>query len=85
MQCLKAMKRPIFDKLKFNIFEQSANEKNLFITQSQRSVLNFKFLDLTFLRSMSCSLKIKQKLSEGKFFQLQSMSNTIICFDEGLQ
>ena len=45
------------------------------ITRSRRTVLNFKFSVLTFLRSMSCSTIIEQKL----MFQLQSIFNSITC------
>ena len=54
---------------------------------SQRSVLNFKFSVLTFLRSMSslavsCLMNIEQKLCKEKIFQLKSMPNTIRCIDK---
>ena len=49
------------------------------MTESQRSIVNFKFSLLTFLKSMSCSISIEQILCEEKFFQLQSMSNAITC------
>ena len=54
----------------------------LFITWSPRSVLNFKFSDLTFLRLMSCSMSIEQNLCAMKIFQLQSMSNAITYIDK---
>ena len=40
------------------------------IAQSQRSVLNFKFSVLTFLRSMSCPMSIEQKLCQVKYLTL---------------
>ena len=43
------------------------------ITWSPRSVLNFKFSALNFLRSMSCSMSNEQKWVEVKMFQLHSM------------
>ena len=56
-----------------------------FITWSYRSVLNFKFLVPSFLRSMSSLMSIEQKLCKMKIFQLQFMSNstnTTICIHE---
>ena len=52
------------------------------ITQSRRSVLNFKLSVLTFSRSMSCSMSIEQKLCKLKIYQLQSMLNAIRCIDQ---
>ena len=54
------------------------------ITRSRRSVLNFKFSDLTFLRSLSCLMSIEQKLWYVKIFQLKSMSNAITCINKFL-
>ena len=51
-------------------------------TISQRSILIFKFSFLTFLRCMSCSMSIEQKLCEEDTFQLQYMSNAILCIDK---
>ena len=51
-------------------------------TRSQRSILIFKFSFLTFLRCMSCSMSIEQKLCEEDTFQLQYMSNAILCIDK---
>ena len=45
------------------------------ITLSRRSVLIFKFSVLTFLRSISRSTSIEQKMRKVKIFQLQSISN----------
>ena len=84
------------DKLRFLIWrflEQSARfcrckhssgycfTDQLSITQSRRSVLNFKLSVLTFSRWMSCSMSIEEKLCQVKIFQLQSMSNVIRCID----
>ena len=41
---------------------------------SQRSVPNYKFSHLFFLRSMTCSMSIEQKMCEKKIFQLQPPS-----------
>ena len=49
------------------------------ISQSRRSVLNFKFSVLTFLRSMNNI----SKLCEAMKFQLQPMSNAITVFIKG--
>ena len=54
------------------------------ITASRRSVLNFMFLHLTFLRSMSCSMCIEQKVCKVKIFKLQSTSSEITCIDKGV-
>ena len=52
------------------------------ITQSGRSVLNFKLSVLTFSRLMSCSMSIEQKLCKVKIFHFQSMLNAIRCIDQ---
>ena len=52
------------------------------ITQSRRSVLNFKLSALTFSRLMSCLMCIEQKLCNVNVFQLQSMSNAIGCINQ---
>ena len=52
------------------------------ITQSWRSVLNFKISVLTFLRLISCLMSIGQVWCKDKIFLLQSMSNAIRCIDK---
>ena len=52
------------------------------ISQSGRSVLNFRFSSFTFLILMSCSMSIEQNKCEEKIFQLQYMSNAIISHDQ---
>ena len=47
-----------------------------------RSVLNCKLSVFTFLRSMSCSMSIEQKMCKVKIFQLQSISNAMIYIDK---
>ena len=46
-----------------------------------RSVLNFKFSFLAFLRLMTCPMNIAQKMCKKKIFQLQSMSKKKLCVD----
>ena len=50
------------------------------IMRSRRSVLNFKLSVFTFLRSASVKKwTLRKKLCEEKIFQLQSISNAIVC------
>ena len=67
-----------------DFFEQSAMKKiiHCVIDQSSlaqswslgwRSVLNFKFSFLAFLRFMTCPMNIAQKMCTKKIFQIQSM------------
>ena len=65
------------------LVEQANTNTGWFLIGCSHCWLNFKYPVLIFLRSISCLIRIEQKLVEEKIFQLQSMtdsmSNAIIC------
>ena len=95
-QCQKAKKRPALTRQHLTLFQrffvQSAMKIIIYCVIDQpslaqswslgwRSVLNFKFSYLAFLRLMTCPMNIAQKMCKKKIFQLQSMSKVKLCVD----